>query len=273
MDLAGTRARSTSQAETLRSEVRGACSPIRRRCAFAEAFPRQWLQLRRVGMFAPDRRSTRLRRLPREEHDRRDHRLLPRGPEPRTSACANSSIPTGPCSTSAWRPITASRGDRRGDAARRAPPGGSSRRPADPGAILSLTSDGTRHRPVHRGKWILESIIGKAGTAAASRPMSRRSRVSAAEPAQAVPARQARAHRENANCAACHRKIDPLGLAFDNYDAIGHWRTEEAVRDGSGANPKIDASGELADGRTFADASGLKNLLVADLDQIRRRLL
>ena len=69
------------------------------------------------------------------------------------------------------------------------------------------------------------------------------------------------------SCAACHRKIDPLGLAFDNYDAVGHWRTEETVRDGAGENPKIDPSGELIDGRKFADAVELKKLMLADRDK------
>ena len=75
------------------------------------------------------------------------------------------------------------------------------------------------------------------------------------------------AHRNDANCSACHRKIDPLGLAFESYDAIGHWRTEEAVRDGAGANPKLDPSGELPDGRKFADAAELKKLMLDDLDK------
>ena len=66
---------------------------------------------------------------------------------------------------------------------------------------------------------------------------------------------------------ACHRKIDPLGLAFDNYDAIGRWRTVESVRDGIGADPKLDPSGELYDGRKFADPAGLKRLLLDDIDK------
>ena len=74
------------------------------------------------------------------------------------------------------------------------------------------------------------------------------------------------------NCAACHRKIDPLGLAFENYDAVGHWRTEEAVRDGTGANPPLDASGELPDGRKFADAAELKAIDAGRPRQIRRRV-
>jgi hypothetical protein len=74
-------------------------------------------------------------------------------------------------------------------------------------------------------------------------------------------------HRSDPNCTACHRKIDPLGLAFDNYDAIGRWRTVETVRDGTGADPRLDPSGELVDGRKFADAVELKHLLLDDRDK------
>ena len=118
---------------------------------------------------------------------------------------------------------------------------------------------------MHRGKWVLESIFGKS-------PPPPPANVKPIEP---TPATQPKAtlrvkldaHKSDANCAACHRKIDPLGLAFDNYDAIGRWRTEEVVSDGSGDNPKVDASGELPDGRKFADAAGFKKLLLADLDK------
>ena len=75
------------------------------------------------------------------------------------------------------------------------------------------------------------------------------------------------AHKSDPTCAACHRKIDPLGFAFDAYDAIGRWRTVEIVRDGAGDNPKVDASGELPDGRKFADAAEFKKLLVGDMDK------
>lgn len=132
-------------------------------------------------------------------------------------------------------------------------------------SILTLTSDGTRHRPVHRGKWVLESIIGRT-------PPPPPANVKPVEP---TPAKQPKAtlrmklaaHLSDANCAACHKKIDPLGFAFDNYDAIGRWRTEEVVSDGTGSNPLVDASGQLADGRAFQNAQELKQLLMEDLDK------
>lgn len=132
-------------------------------------------------------------------------------------------------------------------------------------AVLSLTSDGTRHRPVHRGKWVLEAVFntsppppppnaGDIPTTPAGQP-------------KATVRMKLEAHRSNAACAACHRRIDPLGMAFDNYDAIGRWRTTEVVTDGAGANPAVDASGVLADGRSFAGPAEFKKLLAADLDR------
>ena len=74
-----------------------------------------------------------------------------------------------------------------------------------------------------------------------------------------------KSHIHDPRCASCHRKIDPLGMAFDNYNAIGEWRTHEKV-EGTGDDPLVDASGVLPDGREFANAKGLKRLLMADLD-------
>ena len=75
------------------------------------------------------------------------------------------------------------------------------------------------------------------------------------------------AHATHATCASCHRKIDPLGFAFDNYDAIGRWRTEERVTTGAGANPPVNASGSLPDGRAFKSPEEFKQLLVQDVDR------
>ena len=58
------------------------------------------------------------------------------------------------------------------------------------------------------------------------------------------------AHDTDPNCVSCHSKIDPLGLAFENFDAIGRWRITERLQGGVGDDPPVDASGKLPDGRT-----------------------
>lgn len=234
--------------------------------AFMDSFPRQWLQLRRVGMFAPDRKLY-------PDYD--DY--LEKSMVNETTAFFREVMEHGlglrEFLDSDWTMLNERLAEHygiagvAGEAMRRV-----ALKPEDhrgglltQAAILSLTSDGTRHRPVHRGKWILESIIGRAPPPPPANVPA--IKVSAPNQPKASLRAKLEAHREDAGCASCHRKIDPLGLAFDNYDAIGHWRTVEAVRDGAGADPAIDASGELPDGRTFSDAAGLKQLLVADLDK------
>ena len=263
MDLA--RQGKLHQSATLRDEVRRMLADPKAQ-AFADAFPRQWLHLRQVGMFAPDRklypdyddyletsmvgetttffREVLQKNLGLREFIDSDWTML------------NERL-AGHYGISGVRGETLQRialklEDHRGGLLTQA-------------SILSQTSDGTRHRPVHRGKWVLESIIGKPPPPPPANvpPIA----TNAANQPKASLRAKLEAHRNDDNCAACHRKIDPLGLAFENYDAIGHWRTEEAVRDGSGANPMIDPSGELPDGRAFSDAAGLKKLMVADLDR------
>ena len=130
-------------------------------------------------------------------------------------------------------------------------------------SILSLTSDGTRHRPVHRGKWVSEAIFGKT-------PPPPPANVEPIAPTpvdspKATLRMKLEAHASAPQCASCHAKIDPLGLAFENYDAIGRWRTEEVVT-GTGENPLVDASGRLADGRSYQTPEQFKQLLLADID-------
>jgi hypothetical protein len=137
-------------------------------------------------------------------------------------------------------------------------------------SVLSLTSDGTRHRPVHRGAWLSEVFLGKE-------PPPPPANVDPIEPTptdapKATLRMKLEAHKSNPNCAACHRKIDPLGLAFDHYDAIGQWRTHEKV-EGTGDDPPVDASGELPDGRAFSNAKEFQHLLMADLDAFNRTFI
>jgi hypothetical protein len=139
------------------------------------------------------------------------------------------------------------------------------------GGVLGLTSDGTRHRPVHRGVWVSETIFGKT-------PPPPPANVPAIEPPtpqspKATLRQKIEAHRSDANCAACHAKIDPLGLAWDNFDCIGQWRTHEQVAQGVGGDPPIDPSGVLPDGRSFADPVHFKRLLLEDREQVARAFI
>lgn len=139
------------------------------------------------------------------------------------------------------------------------------------GAVLGLTSDGTRHRPVHRGVWVSEAMFNKT-------PPPPPANVDPIEP---VPPKSPKVtvrqrldvHAQNANCAACHKGIDPFGFAFEQYDAIGQWRTREVVGSGTGENPVVNPAGEMPDGRPFADARAFKQLLLEDRDKIARAFI
>jgi hypothetical protein len=250
---------------TLRAEVRRMLADPRS-ATFADAFPRQWLQLRQLGTFAPDKTLY-------PEYDGYLEQSMARETTTFFREVLTHDLSLRTFLDSDWtmlnerlaglyaidgvkgegfQRIALKPGDQRGGLLTQA-------------ALLSMTSDGTRHRPVHRGKWLAESILGRP----VPPPPANVSPIKTAEGPQPKTSLRDKlaAHLEDATCAACHRKIDPLGLAFENYDAIGRWRTIEAVRDGSGANPKVDASGELPDGREFADAKAFKHLLLDDTDK------
>jgi hypothetical protein len=139
------------------------------------------------------------------------------------------------------------------------------------GAVLGLTSDGTRHRPVHRGVWLSETIFNMTSPPPPAN-------VNAIEPSppgspKATLRQKIEMHRNNASCAACHAKIDPLGLAWENYDAIGQWRTREKVANGLGEDPLIDSSGMMPDGRSFNGPVHFKQMLLEDRDKVARSFI
>ncbi len=120
------------------------------------------------------------------------------------------------------------------------------------GAVLLATSTPTRTSPVIRGKWIMEQILGTPPPAPPANvpPLTEQKVVD-----QSASLRQRfTEHSQKAECAACHRLMDPLGFALENFDAIGSWREKD------GKFP-IDASGKLKDGRKFKDAKELKAAL------------
>ena len=116
------------------------------------------------------------------------------------------------------------------------------------GSILSVTSYATRTSPVIRGVWVLSNIFGAP-------PPPPLPNVPALEDAQVDPNLPLRerlaAHRANPVCANCHRTIDPVGFALENYDALGRWRDYE------GDTPAIDVSGALPGVGEFEGIDGL----------------
>jgi hypothetical protein len=236
---------------------------------FVDDFSRQWLQLHRVGMFPPDRKLY-------PAYDDWLQKSLQAEPVEYFRVAFEQNLSIESFLDSNWTVANARLCDFYGLPE---PPGGNFQRvslkPEDHrgglltmGAVLGLTSDGTRHRPVHRGVWISEVIFNRT-------PPSPPANVDPIEPVppegHRVTIRQRiEAHAKNASCAACHRTIDPLGLAFDQYDAIGQWRTHEHVPTGVGEHPVADASGVLPDGRAFRDAVEFRRLLLEDRERFTR---
>jgi hypothetical protein len=120
------------------------------------------------------------------------------------------------------------------------------------GSVLTVTSYATRTSPVLRGKWALENLLGTPPPPPpANVPSLKDNTVSAS-----LPIRERLAeHRQSAACAACHRLIDPVGFALEQFDAVGRWRTMEEGR-------PIDAAGGLPDGSSFEGVAGLEAALL-----------
>ncbi len=126
-------------------------------------------------------------------------------------------------------------------------------------SILTLTSNPTRTSPVKRGKWILENILGTPPPA----PPPGVEELNDDKDAQLAGSLRQRMeqHREKPMCATCHSRMDPLGFAFENFDAIGAWRDF----DGKFA---VDASGELPSGDKFRGPVELaRHLMLAKREQ------
>jgi len=239
---------------------------------FIDDFTRQWLQLHRVGMFPPDKKlypgyddwlETSMRAEPVEYFREMFAKNLPidgfldsEWTMANARLCDFYGLPE--LKTDGFQRVSLKPEDHRGGL-------------LTMGAVLGLTSDGTRHRPVHRGVWLSEAIFNKT-------PPSPPANVDPIEPIpptgnKVTIRKRIEAHAKNASCAACHRNIDPLGLAFDQYDAIGQWRTREQVPTGVGEDPLVDASGVMPDGRPFTHSVQFKQLLLEDRDKIARAFI
>jgi hypothetical protein len=130
------------------------------------------------------------------------------------------------------------------------------------GAILAVTSHAERTSPVLRGKWVLENLLGypvppppgdipPLNTAQGDVPKTLR--------------QQMELHRASPVCASCHRVMDPIGFALENFDPVGAWRSREP-------GGPIDASGQLADGSKIDGVVGLRNAIVAHPEMFVRTM-
>jgi len=152
------------------------------------------------------------------------------------------------------------------------------------GSILKMTTNASYTSPVKRGAWILERIVGLP-------PDPPPPDVAAVEPdirGASTIREQLEKHKNAAVCAQCHRHIDPVGFALENYDVVGGYRERYRVKQGGEgidhvelANypgrrvfvaKAVDASGETEDGKSFANIDELKSLLLRDEDQLARNL-
>jgi hypothetical protein len=147
-------------------------------------------------------------------------------------------------------------------------------------SVLKVTANGTSTSPVIRGAWVLDRILGTP-------PPKPPADVPAIEPdirGATTIREQLAKHRRIESCAACHAEIDPPGFALESFDVIGGWRDNYRTT-GSGESVTVDGrrmpyhkgkpvdpADVLPDGRQFANIDELKQLLLADKDQVARAM-
>jgi mono/diheme cytochrome c family protein len=136
--------------------------------------------------------------------------------------------------------------------------------------VMLRGSDGTRTKPVTRGVYVREVLFNDP-------PDPPPPNVGEIEPniqgKNLTVRERLLQHQQIESCASCHRTIDPYGLALENFDAVGAWRTQQNGEEFRGRNvPKIDSSGKLPNGREFADVDQFKALLLEQKDRFARGL-
>jgi copper chaperone CopZ len=151
-------------------------------------------------------------------------------------------------------------------------------------SILKITSNGTTTSPVPRGAFVLDRLLGQP-------PEPPPANVAAIEPdvrGTTTIRQQLAKHREQSTCASCHLRIDPPGFALESFDVIGGFRDRyRSIGEGDPAprgaidpmigigfrlGPQVDPSGQLTDGRAFADIRQFQELIAADSTRLLRNL-
>jgi hypothetical protein len=121
-------------------------------------------------------------------------------------------------------------------------------------AVLTVTSYPNRTAPTIRGKWVLQQVLGTPPPPPPPNVPSLKDDVTTKN---LTMRQRMELHRSNPTCAACHRMMDPLGFALENFDGLGQWRNTVGY-----GTEKIDSSGALPDGTTFDGPAGLRDVLM-----------
>jgi hypothetical protein len=128
------------------------------------------------------------------------------------------------------------------------------------GSILALTSVATRTSPVLRGKFVLSTFLNTPPPPPPPNVPTLEESSKGAATAPKTVRQQMELHRSNPVCASCHRIIDPVGFALENFNPVGQWRT--ATTDGA----PIDAAGVLADGSKVDSPKALRDVILSRPD-------
>ncbi len=134
--------------------------------------------------------------------------------------------------------------------------------------LLTLLADGTRTLPVRRANWIVSNLFNDPPPP----PPPNAGEVQPNTAGETLTVRERlERHRDEPTCASCHATLDPFGLALENYDAVGAWRTKQNGEGIRGRNaPDLDVSGALPSGRTFDTLEEFKAALLAEKDRFER---
>ena len=134
------------------------------------------------------------------------------------------------------------------------------------GAMMTVTSQAARTSPVTRGKWFLQTFLGVSPPdppPGVDTTLKVKQAAAGGIPVDPPMRQRMEEHRSNPVCASCHKIFEPMGLALENFDAVGAWRTYD------GPN-LIDASGVLVDGTKIDGVASLRESLIRRSDQFVR---
>ena len=127
------------------------------------------------------------------------------------------------------------------------------------GSVLAVTSHAERTSPVLRGKWVLENLLGLPVPPPPADVPSLKGKEDGQKPR--TLREQLAEHRASPVCASCHKVMDPVGFALENFDAVGAWRTREP-------GGPIDATGQLADGTPVDGVVTLRRAILGRPEQV-----